>query len=138
MPTWTGGCLCGAVRFRIDADPLSGVACHCRDCQYISGGAEADFAAVPRNAFTKLSGAETVYRSTADSGAAIWRAFCPVCGTPLFSGSESSPDLLFVMAGSFDDPAAFKRRLHIWMRSAPPWHLTEPDVPAFPGEHGSV
>ncbi len=36
MRAWTGGCLCGAVRCRIDADPLTGVACHCRDGQYVS------------------------------------------------------------------------------------------------------
>lgn len=133
MPAWTGGCLCGAVRYRVDADPLTGVACHCRDCQYVSGGAEADIVVMPRAAFTKLSGEETVYRSTAASGSAVWRSFCPVCGTPLFSGGESKPDLLFIRAGSFDDPAAFKRQIHIWTASAPPWHLMEPGLPAFPG-----
>jgi len=138
MATWTGGCLCGAVRYRIDADPISGVACHCRDCRYVTGGAEADFVIVTKAAFSKLSGEETVHRTVADSGVGVWRAFCPTCGTPLFCGSDRHADHLFVYAGTFDDAAAFTRESHIWMRSAPSWHAVSPDEPAFPGEHDSV
>ncbi len=128
----TGGCLCGAIRFEIAADPLTGVSCHCRDCQYVSGGAEANIAVFPRAAFTLRQGTERVYRSTADSGREIWRSFCPVCGTPLFSGGEAHPDLLFVRAGCLDDPSAFQRRLHIWTDSAPSWHRMDDDLPKFP------
>ena len=124
-----GGCLCGNIRYEIVCEPLAGVACHCRDYQYISGGGEANLVVVPRAAFTLISGQEQTYHSTVDSGMRVWRSFCSVCGTPLFSGSYGKPDVLFVRVGSLDDPSAFKRQIHIWTDSAPSWHLMERNLP---------
>lgn len=126
-----GGCLCRQVRYRVESEPLAALACHCRDCQYVSGGAEANVVVVPMAALQK-SGTEQVYRSTATSGTAVWRAFCSTCGTPLFAGNARHPDVIAIKAGTLDDPAGFKRQAHIWMASAPPWHLVEPDAPTSP------
>jgi len=137
MAGFTGGCLCRQVRYRVESEPLAALACHCRDCQYVSGGAEANVVAVPLAALQK-SGTEQVYRSTANSGTAVWRAFCPTCGTPLFAGNAKHPDMIVIKVGTLDDTTGFKRQGHIWMASAPRWHLTEPGVPTSPENPGAM
>jgi hypothetical protein len=132
MAEITGGCLCGRIRYRIGVAPLAAVACHCRDCQYVSGGAEANVLAVPVAALA-VEGAPKRYRSRADSGNTVWRSFCPDCGTPLFAGNDAHPEFVSVKVGSLDDPSGFARQAHIWTASAPPWHLMEDDVPKLPG-----
>jgi len=97
----------------------------------VSGGAEANVVDVPAAALQK-SGTEQVYSSTANSGTAVWRAFCPTCGTPLFAGNAKHPDMIVIKVGTLDDTTGFKRQGHIWMASAPRWHLTEPGVPTSP------
>lgn len=132
MTETTGRCLCGGIRYRISAAPLAALACHCRDCQYVSGGAEANVIAVPAAALA-IKGAPKRYESPADSGSGVWRSFCPDCGTPLFAGNSAHPDFVSVKAGSLDDPSAFQRQAHIWTASAPPWHLMEDGLPKLPG-----
>ena len=128
-----GGCLCSAIRYSVAAEPLAAAACHCRDCQYVSGGAEANVLIVPTAALQVEGAVPTRHVSTAASGGTVWRAFCPTCGTPLFSGNAARPEFTAIKAGSLDDPAAFRRKLHVWTASAPPWHLMEPDLPKLPG-----
>jgi hypothetical protein len=132
MTTAEGGCLCRRVRFRIDDDPLAAMACHCRDCQYLSGGAEANVVVYPRDRFHRLSGEERTYRSVAESGTGVWRSFCPDCGTPLFAGNDTHPEVISIKVGTLDDNSGFHRMGHIWTASAPPWHLMEPGIPSAP------
>lgn len=129
----TGGCLCGRVRYHTTGEPLAGIACHCRDCQYVSGGAEANVVVYPRAAVTVFGGGYTTFRSRAASGQGVWRAFCPDCGTPLFAGNEAHPEVLSIKAGTLDDPSHFTRQGHIWTASAPSWHLMEPQLPKATG-----
>lgn len=127
--TIEGGCLCRSVRYRVEAEPLAAVACHCRDCQYLSGGAEANVIVVPSAALAFVCGEPGVYRTRADSGAEVWRSFCPACGTPLLAGSAALPEATAIRVGSLDEAAGFRRQAHIWTSSAPPWHLMEPELP---------
>ena len=129
MPKFHGGCLCGGVRYQVESAPLAGFSCHCRDCQYLSGGAEANVVVVPQAAFSMNAGKCQIYRSTAASGADVWRSFCPICGTPLFAGSEIHPEVIAIKAGTLDDPSIFQRQAHIWVGSAPDWHLIDPGLP---------
>ncbi|MDE3081186.1 MAG: GFA family protein [Paracoccaceae bacterium] len=131
MAEIVGQCLCGAVHYRIDATPVFAAACHCRDCQYVSGGAESNVLIVPAAAL-RVEGQVRRYESLADSGARVWRSFCPDCGTPLFAGNADHGEVVAVKAGSLADPATFRRQAHIWTGSAPPWHLMEEDLPRFP------
>lgn len=126
---FTGGCLCGTLRYRVDDKPLAGIACHCRDCQYLSGGAEANVVVVARQALSVTTGDAREYRSMADSGTEVWRSFCPTCGTPLFAGNSQTPGFVSIKAGSLDDLSLFVRQGHIWTNSAPAWHLMEENLP---------
>jgi len=122
----TGGCLCGAIRFEIDATSLGGGYCYCRDCQYVSGGMPGVVAVFPRPAFRLLKGTPKTHRSTSARGTSLERAFCGDCGTHVSAWNEARQDIIPIRVGVLDDPDAFAPMANLWMRSARSWH--RPDV----------
>ena len=127
-----GGCLCGAIRYKIDGKILGAAVCHCRDCQYVCGGAPSYVFLVTAQSLEITKGETASFRSTADSGAIRIRHFCKACGTPLFAENSSYPDVLSIKAGSLDDPSIYKPAAHFWTKSAPNWHYIDPDLPSLP------
>ncbi|MEO8925789.1 MAG: GFA family protein [Caulobacteraceae bacterium] len=121
MTPRTGGCLCGAVRYEISADPMGRVACHCRACQYASGGSPTLAMVLPKAALKVTQGEPRVYWSKGDSGGEVGRYFCEVCATPLFS-YPSAAEIAVVRVGSLDDPSDFAVQADMWMSAAQPWH----------------
>ena len=81
-----------------------------------------------------VTGGTTDFVSVADSGNRMRRRFCPSCGTPLFSEAESRPHLIFVRAGSFDDPNLARPAMTIWTASAPVWAAIDPALPRLEGQ----
>ena len=128
MTQITGGCLCKAVRYSSSAAPLVTRACWCRVCQYLGAGSATVNVCFPSDA-VKVSGALGYYRMVADSGNVAHRGFCPTCGTPLFSASEARPHLIFVRAGTLDDPEVARPALTIWTASAPSWACFDERIP---------
>jgi hypothetical protein len=126
---FTGGCMCGAVRYECSAEPVSMGICHCRDCQQATGSAFAAGMLVPQNAVT-ITGNVTYYEVTGDSGSIVSRGFCPICGSRLFS-KPPIPELMGIMAGSLDDPSWFKPQAEIYVASVQPWDYLNPDLPKF-------
>ncbi|HEY1492387.1 MAG TPA: GFA family protein [Steroidobacteraceae bacterium] len=129
----TGGCLCKAVRYRIEAEPLVIRECWCRVCQYLGAGSSAVNACF-LTAQVQVTGALTQYQSRADSGTLMHRSFCPACGTPVFSAAASRAHLLFVRVGTLDDPDAARPGVAIWTASAPRWACIDPKLPHEPGQ----
>ena len=121
MAKITGGCMCGAIRYETDADPIVMVNCHCRDCQRSSGSGYGAFVIMPKAA-VKVSGEPRFYRTVGDSGGAVDRGFCATCGAPVVSGLERLPDIIGFSAASLDDPSLYKPGLDIFTASAQPWH----------------
>src|SRR5262245_28916780 len=128
MASLQGGCLCGAIRYEISGEPVAMGACHCRDCQYVSGGAPANVMIMREEDVRITKGSPRTYRSKSARGNDVGRLFCGQCGTPLFSESKGQPQFLAVKAGSLDDPTAFKPIANIWVSSAPPWAHIDPDL----------
>lgn len=129
----SGGCLCGAVRYEIDEEPLSVRACWCRVCQYLAGGG-ATVNVVFRNETLRVTGELQDYRSVADSGNVMHRRFCPRCATPVFSEAEARPHITIVRAGTLDDPAWGRPQSIIWAASAPDWACFDPALPRIDGQ----
>ena len=130
MTDRTGGCACGAIRFNITA-PLMGVgACHCTDCQKASGGGPNYVALAPNNGFKVTRGAAKLYVTTGDEGRTATRAFCPDCGTPLWSTPAQAP-FTPVKLGALDDNSDLAPAMHIYVSSAAPWHLLGEGLPSF-------
>ncbi|MBS0378444.1 MAG: GFA family protein [Proteobacteria bacterium] len=129
----SGGCLCGAIRYRIDSDPIVTRVCWCRVCQYIGAGSGTVNVCFPTAALT-LTGEPRDFPLTADSGNRMHRHFCPHCGTHLFSAAESRPHLVFVRAGTLDDPEVARPAMTIWTAEAPGWACIDETLPRVPGQ----
>lgn len=130
MPPHQAGCLCGAVRISIDAEPMAARTCWCRLCQYLGGGTATANVCFPAEAVT-TTGEVKWHASVADSGNAMRRGFCPVCGTPLFSIAEARPHLTFIRAGALDDPNLIGPQATIWTSAAPDWACISQDIPSY-------
>jgi hypothetical protein len=96
--THTGGCQCGAVRFRMNGQPKDVSVCHCRMCQKAFGAYYAPLVAVGEAQVTWTRGAPKRFASSNF----VKRGFCGDCGTPL---TYEAPDGLSLAAGAFDDPS---------------------------------
>lgn len=127
---FAGGCRCGAVRYECSAEPVQVAHCHCRDCQYSSGGAYSTIAMVPGDAL-RVTGELRGYEVPGDSGNVVRRQFCPTCGTPVFSGPEVVPALKVIKAASLDDPGWLEPTAHVYLASAQPWGIPGDDLPRF-------
>ncbi len=131
MTDRTGGCACGAIRFKITA-PLMGVGvCHCTDCQKASGDPPNYVALAPKTSFEVTQGEAKVYFSKGDSGEDAGRAFCPDCGSPLWSLPAHAP-FTPVKLGALDDSSDLAPTLHLYAASAPLWRLMHQGLPTFP------
>jgi len=127
---YTGGCLCGAVRFATDAEPVFTGNCHCKDCQRSTGGPFTPAMFFPEAAVT-VTGTTNSFRSLADSGKYIERCFCPTCGSQLFGRLEMLPGMLGLKAGTLDDASLYKPAVDIYVASAPHWDFMNPGLPKF-------
>jgi hypothetical protein len=127
----TGGCHCGAVRYRVTAPARELCHCHCSICRRIHGSVFASFAIVARDRFTIEQGAEQLTRY--DSSAGAQRYFCAHCGGQIYSDVDSLPEVRFYTVGSLDSgahpghPAGSER--HICVTSKIPWWPITDDLP---------
>jgi hypothetical protein len=127
------GCLCGAVRFAIDAEPLAARSCWCRLCQYLGGGTATTNVCFPADKVT-IDGEIRYHAGVADSGNAMRRGFCPTCGTPLTSEALARPHLIFLRAGTLDDPNLIAPQATIWTSAAPDWACISDEIPRYPAQ----
>lgn len=123
----TGGCLCGAVRYTIAAQPVLEAVCHCRNCQKQAGSAFSVLFGVPKDSVARTR-TLTVYHDTGDSGAAVYRQFCGTCGSPVITEVPGLPDMIFIKAGTLDDPSWLKPTVQFYCSRAHPWLPLAPDT----------
>jgi hypothetical protein len=126
-----GGCACGAIRYKSNAEPLFAGHCHCTDCQKITGAHMATVVGVPGDAFTLERGTPKVYMTNGESGGKVHRSFCADCGSTLYSTAEAMPGVYFLEAGSLDDASWLKPSMHIFTASAQPWARIPEDMDQF-------
>ena len=117
----TGGCLCGAVRYRCAAAPLMTGSCHCRDCQRATGAAFATLVIFPKRTVTVDGDALVMRTHKGDSGKNVYRGHCGQCGAPVLAEYDVTPDFTAVMAGTLDDPGLVRPQWSIYTASKQPW-----------------
>ncbi|MDX6583564.1 MAG: hypothetical protein QOI10_2748 [Solirubrobacterales bacterium] len=118
----TGHCLCGAVTYTADAEPVIQAACHCTDCQRQTGNPFSVIVAVPAGAFEVEGETLATFATTGeDHGGKTERSFCSACGSPMFSVAAVAPGLIFIKAGSLDDASWLEPSVEAWTSSAQPW-----------------
>ena len=120
MPSMTGGCLCGKVRYRAEVEPTFTGVCHCRNCQKASGSPFAAVVAVPQPTLT-VQGQLKTYADKGDSGKALYRRFCPNCGSTVMDEADAMPGVVMIQAGTLDDPSWVQPTMQIFCDSAQPW-----------------
>jgi hypothetical protein len=121
----TGQCHCSRIAYEAEVDPATVRVCHCTDCQRLTGTAfRAGIASLP-GTFVLKRGQPKIYIKTAESGTKRSHAFCPDCGTPLYSTSpEPNPPSYGLRVGGIDQRAEFgPPARQIWCRSALPWSM---------------
>jgi hypothetical protein len=119
-----GGCVCGAVRYQLDGNPLTLYACHCTKCQTRSGSAFALNMIV-------LQADLTIVRGEPEAAESGKRKRCSACGTGLWSERRRIPGIVWLRAGTLDDTRWLKPAAHVWTRSAQPWFSIPEGVRAF-------
>jgi hypothetical protein len=124
-----GGCGCGAIRYRVAADPLIVHCCHCLNCQRQTGSAFVINLVIETVCVELLSGEPAEVLVPRDGPPhTIYR--CPECQVAVWS-NYGRPQITYVRAGTLDDPASVAPDVHIFTRSKLPW-VTLPDgAPAF-------
>jgi hypothetical protein len=126
-----GGCLCGAVRYRVANQPQRASVCNCRTCQRRTGSAFG-FGAYFDEKDVSLRGKLQAYELRSDETRRWLRnEFCPVCGTTVSWTLEAQPGMRAIAVGTFDDPKWLRPRRFAWMRSAHPWVVPPADVEVF-------
>ena len=115
-----GGCLCGKVRYSAEAEPAFVGVCHCKNCQKVSGTAFASVVGLPKPALS-VTGSLKTYDDQGDSGKAMWRRFCPECGSSVIDEAEVMPNITMILAGTLDDSSWVKPASEIFCDSAQPW-----------------
>ncbi len=117
-----GGCACGTVRYRLAAEPLIVHACHCRDCQRLTGSAFVTNIWIERRFVETDHDRLRANRVTAGSGKPHDVFRCPDCGTAIYSKYHAAPgDTVLLRAGTLDRPETIEPDVHIFTRSKVPW-----------------
>jgi hypothetical protein len=120
-----GGCLCGAVRFKAEGDPVNVRICHCRNCQKAMGSPFFARALFAQSAL-EVTG-ETGRYATSER---LDRVFCLRCGTRLFSW-RSDGSAAGVALATFDDRHAFAPTEQIWVSEKMDWVRLDDDLPRY-------
>jgi hypothetical protein len=131
IATLEGGCACGRVRYRLTAPAMFVHCCHCLNCQKHTGSAFVINMLVETSRVER-SGPEPQRTEMPLNGGSPNTIFrCPECGVALWSDYGNRPQILFVRAGTLDDPRAVSPDVHIYTRSKLPWVRLPEGVPTF-------
>lgn len=126
-----GGCYCGRLRYQAKGDALFKGQCHCRECQYISGGHPNVVMAMPESGFSYTKGSPKQFRRS-DLEKPVTREFCPECGTHILAKSSALPGALIIKVGTFDDPSVFGGpQMVIFTIDKQSFHHVPDGVPTF-------
>jgi hypothetical protein len=129
-----GGCQCRAVRYRLNAGPLTVYNCHCKDCQRSSGATNSMSMLMRRQDVELLCGTLTTYDKAADSGRTVRMMGCAECGTKVWNEPLATPDRLVLKPGTLDDMRWAVPIGNIWTDSRAPWVTIDPAEVNFPGQ----
>jgi hypothetical protein len=119
MANLHGTCLCGGVRFEVEASPEALRYCHCASCKKLSGGAGTVNFGVPPTAIRIVEGEELLQSFTPEGGST--KTFCRACGANLFGGGWPDTERASVRVTTIEEPVEAKIGAHIYVRSLAPW-----------------
>lgn len=126
-----GGCRCGGLRYVLETGPAPACyACHCLNCQTMSGGGFVIQLPV-LEARLRIEGAATTWRAPSARGGETSQRFCATCMTRIFSTNTTRPGVALLRGGTLDDSQNLSPSLHIWTKRTLPWITLPKEVPSF-------
>jgi hypothetical protein len=129
-PAYTGGCLCGALRYHAVGEPLYTGHCYCGDCRKASGSGFIPFMGFASSA-VRFTGRTLQFVSKAANGNDAVRNFCPLCGGLVFGGTVGKDQQFTIYAGSLDEPGLFHPRIAIFTLNRPAWAVIPPRLKVY-------
>jgi hypothetical protein len=127
---YTGGCLCGALRYEAEGEPLNSGHCYCADCRKASGSGFVPFMGF-RSSAVRFTGQSRTFTSKAAGGGDAVRNYCPICGSLVFGGRVGQDSSHTIYAGSLDDPSAFRPKIAIFTLGRPEWAIIPSNLAVF-------
>jgi hypothetical protein len=127
---YSGGCLCGALRYEAQGEPMHAGYCYCSDCRKASGSGFIPFMGFSAKA-VRFTGQPKHYVSKAYHGGDAVRNSCPVCSSLVFGGVIGESDSFSIYVGSLDDPSLFEPKVAIFNKSRPHWVPLPPGLKVF-------
>lgn len=128
--TWSGGCLCGQLRYEADGPPLNMGHCYCGDCRKASGSGFIPFMGVAAAA-VRFSGESLKFVSRSFRGSDAVRNSCPICGSLVFGGERGTDEPFTIYAGTLDDPSIFHPQIALFTRDRPDWAVMPEGLTVF-------
>jgi hypothetical protein len=125
--TTTGRCLCGAIHYEYEGEPLDAVHCHCDSCRRQTSSPVATFVMVPKTALRFTRGQPKEFTSSPG----VRRSFCGECGSPIAYRTERRPDVVDLFAGTLAYPASVAPSCHLYVEGQLPWFEVLDDLPRY-------
>ena len=124
----SGGCYCGAVRFRAKDVSPEVTECHCSQCRMQSGHRYASTGGKTSDLEIKGADKVTWYRTSPEAE----RGFCAICGSTLF-WKRSDEDYTGILAAAIDEPNGLELTKHIFVESKGDYYDISDGLPQFVG-----
>ena len=125
-----GACHCGNITYVAEVDPDRAGLCHCTDCQTLSGSAFRMSVPASKENF-QLTGQPKIYIKTAESGGKRAQAFCPECGTSIYSSAVTDPQVFNIRLGTARQRREIRPKSQGWFRSAHDWVMDLSSIKQF-------
>ena len=123
-----GGCVCGAIRYRVSGEPANTMICHCQTCRRVAAAPVVAWVTFPTARFEILKGRPAEFHSSQP----VRRTFCAACGTPLtYEHSDSGGQSIDVTTCSLDNPELFPPTHHSWLTDDIAWVRFGDRLPTF-------
>ncbi len=123
-----GGCLCGAIRYRISGGPFAADHCHCKTCQKSTGAVVASWMDFKTDQIEWSETSPTEFESSEK----VRRGFCPTCGTTLSYRNIEHPEFYTLTIASLDLPNLVSPSYHIFTDDQVNWLKIQDDCPRYP------
>ena len=126
----SGGCYCGSLRYESIGDVEASIQCHCRECQYITGGNPNVIMIMPLSGFEFVKGIPKTFKRK-DIEKAVTRLFCENCGTGIGTKNPNRSNSIILKVGTFDNPSIFKPDIAIFTIDKQKFHYIEDGLKSF-------
>jgi hypothetical protein len=129
----TGRCLCGAIHYEYDGEPIMVTHCHCESCRRQTSSPITTFIIVPKAALRFTQGRPKKFASSPG----VARSFCGECGSPIYYRVEDRPNAIDLYACTLDDPSSLAPQCHVHAVEQLPWFEVMDDLPRYPASSRS-